>query len=136
MQLAGFTGITVVLGQDGRHVLAILPTLPRHWHQKFHGHLGRDLARRDLAIAHFLRDRFRQKLHQFGAVRHRTSDWSSTLVQATSSANLQNRERTVTLDLYTSHIASLLSSFRSDLRFRLVPQRVGCRAPHRASLVR
>jgi hypothetical protein len=46
-------------GQDGRHALAILQTLPRHWHQNFHGHL-----RRDLAFAHLLLDRFRQKLHQ------------------------------------------------------------------------
>ena len=59
IQLAGFTSIAVVLGQDGRHALAILQTLPRHWHQKFHGHLPRDLA-----FPHLLLVRFRQKLHQ------------------------------------------------------------------------
>ena len=59
IQLAGFAGIAVLLGEDGGHALAVLQTLPRHWHQKSHGHL-----RRDLAFAHLLLDRFRQQLHQ------------------------------------------------------------------------
>jgi hypothetical protein len=58
IQLAGFAAIAVLLGQDGRHALAILQALPRHWHQKFHSHL-----RCDLAFAHLLLDRFRQELH-------------------------------------------------------------------------
>ena len=58
IQLTGFTRTAVMLGEDRRHALAILHALPRHWHQKLHGHLGRDLA-----FAHLLLDRFRQKLH-------------------------------------------------------------------------
>lgn len=48
-----------MLGQDGRHALAILQALPRHRYQKLHGHL-----RRDLALAYLLLDPVRQKLYQ------------------------------------------------------------------------
>ena len=59
IQLAGFTRIAVMLGEDRRHPLAILQALARHRHQKPQGHL-----RRDFALAHLLLDRFRHKLHQ------------------------------------------------------------------------
>ena len=57
--MASFAGIAVLLGEDRRHALAIFKALPRHWHQKLHGHL-----RRDLAFAHLLLDPVRQKLYQ------------------------------------------------------------------------
>jgi hypothetical protein len=59
IQLASFACIAVMLGEDGRHALAVLQPLPRHRHQKLHRHL-----RRDVALAHLLLDRLRQKLHQ------------------------------------------------------------------------
>ena len=55
IQLAGFTRVAVMLGEDCRHALAILQALPRHRHQKLHRHL-----RRDLALAHLLLDGLRQ----------------------------------------------------------------------------
>ena len=59
IQLPGLAAIAVMLGKDRGHALAILQTLPRHRHQKLHCRL-----RRDLALAHLLLDRFRQKFHQ------------------------------------------------------------------------
>jgi hypothetical protein len=59
IQLAGFTRIAVMLGEDRRHLLAILQALARHRHQKLQGHL-----RQDLALAHLLLNGFRQNLHQ------------------------------------------------------------------------
>jgi len=59
IQLAGFACIAVMLGENGRHALAVLQALACHRHQKFHRHL-----RRDLALAHLLLDSLRQKLHQ------------------------------------------------------------------------
>ena len=59
IQLAGFPRIAVVLGEDGRHPLAVLQTLACRRHQKLHRHL-----RQDLALAHLLLNRFRQNLHQ------------------------------------------------------------------------
>ena len=59
IQLAGFARITVMLGEDRGHPLAILQVLARYRHQKLHGHL-----RQDLALAHLLLDSLRQKLHQ------------------------------------------------------------------------
>jgi hypothetical protein len=55
IQLAGFAGIAVMLGQDRRHALAVLQALPRHRHQKLHRHL-----RPDLALPHLLLDGLRQ----------------------------------------------------------------------------
>jgi hypothetical protein len=37
IQLAGFARITVMLGEDRRHPLAILQALACHWHQKLQG---------------------------------------------------------------------------------------------------
>jgi len=65
IQLARFARIAVMPGEDGGHALAVLQALPRHRHQKLH----RDL-RRNLALAHLLLDRFRQKLHQRQSPRH------------------------------------------------------------------
>ena len=65
IQLAGFACITVMLGQDRRHALAVLQALPAHRHQKLHRHL-----RRDLAFAHLLLNRFRQQFHQRQPPRH------------------------------------------------------------------
>lgn len=59
IQLAGFTRIAVVLGEDHRHPLAIFQALAGNWHQELQRHL-----RRDLALAHLPLDRFRQNLHQ------------------------------------------------------------------------
>jgi len=59
IQLAGFTRIAVMLGEDCGHPLAILQALACHRHQKLQRHL-----RQDLALAHLLLDRFRQNLHQ------------------------------------------------------------------------
>jgi hypothetical protein len=55
IQLARLARIAVLLGEDGRHALAILQALPHHRQQKLHRHL-----RRDLAFANLLLDRFRQ----------------------------------------------------------------------------
>jgi hypothetical protein len=49
--------IAVMLGEDCRHSLAVLQTLPRRRRQKLHRHLRADFAR-----AHLLLNRFRQKL--------------------------------------------------------------------------
>jgi len=59
IQLAGCARIAVMLGENGRHPLAIPQALARHRRQKLHRHL-----RRDLALAHLLLDRFRQQFHQ------------------------------------------------------------------------
>jgi len=59
IQLAGFACVAVMLGEEGRHPLAILQALPRRRHQKLHRHL-----RRELAFAYLLLDDLRQKLHQ------------------------------------------------------------------------
>jgi hypothetical protein len=63
--LAGFPRIAVVLGEDRRHLLAILQALARHRHQKLHRRL-----RQNLALAHLLLDRFRQNLCQRQPPRH------------------------------------------------------------------
>jgi hypothetical protein len=59
IQLAGFTGIAVMLGEDCGHPLAILQALACHRHQKLQRHL-----RQDFALAHLLLDRLRQNFHQ------------------------------------------------------------------------
>ena len=59
IQLAAFTRIAVMLGEDRRHPLAILQALARHRYQKLQRHL-----RQDLALAHLLLNGFRQNLHQ------------------------------------------------------------------------
>ena len=65
IQLAGFTRIAVVLGEDRCHPLAILQVLAGHRHQKLQRHL-----RRDLALAHLLLNRFRQNLYQRQSARY------------------------------------------------------------------
>jgi hypothetical protein len=65
IQLAGFTRIAVVLGEDLCHPLAVLQALASHRHQKLQRHL-----RRDLALAYLLLDRFRQNLHQCQSPRY------------------------------------------------------------------
>lgn len=59
IQLAGFTRITVVLGEDRCHPLAIFQALAGNRHQILQRHL-----RGDLALAHLLLNPFRQNLHQ------------------------------------------------------------------------
>jgi hypothetical protein len=59
IQLASFTRIAVMLGEDRRHPLAIFQALARHGHQKLQRHL-----RQDLALPHLLLNGFRQDLHQ------------------------------------------------------------------------
>jgi hypothetical protein len=59
IQLASFACITVMLGENGSHPLAIFQALPYYRHQKLHRYLCRDLA-----LAHLLLDGLRQKLHQ------------------------------------------------------------------------
>jgi len=58
IQLAGFTRIAVVLGEDCCHPLAILQALAGHRHQKLQRHLCRDLA-----LAHLMLDSLRQNFH-------------------------------------------------------------------------
>ena len=65
IQLAGFTRIAVMLGEDCGHPLAILQTLACHRHQKLQRHL-----RQDFALAHLLLDRFRQNFRQRQPPRH------------------------------------------------------------------
>ncbi len=65
IQLAGFTGIAVMLSEDRRHPLAILQTLACHRHQKLQRHL-----RQNLALTHLLLDGFGQNLHQRQAPRY------------------------------------------------------------------
>jgi len=59
IQLAGFTRIAMMLGEDRRHPLAILQTLACHRYQKLQCHL-----RQNLALAHLLLNGFWQNLHQ------------------------------------------------------------------------
>jgi hypothetical protein len=65
IQLARFARIAVMLGEDRRHVLAVLQALPRHRNQELRGHL-----RHNLAFTHLLLDRFRQQFHQRQPPRH------------------------------------------------------------------
>ena len=65
IQLASFAAVAVMLGKDRCHPLAVFQALPRHGHEKFHGHL-----RRDLALAHLLLDGFRQQFYQRQPPRH------------------------------------------------------------------
>jgi hypothetical protein len=67
IQLAGYTRIAMMLGEDGGHPLASLQALARHWHQKLQGHL-----RHDLAFAHLLLDSFRQNFNQRQSARNPT----------------------------------------------------------------
>jgi hypothetical protein len=54
-----------MLGEDRRHAVAVLYALPRRRRQELHRHLRADLAR-----AHLLLNRFRQKLDQRQPPRH------------------------------------------------------------------
>ena len=65
IQLAGFACLAGMFGEDRRHPLAVFQAVARRRDQKSHRHLRRDLAR-----AHLLLDRFRQKLHQGQPPRH------------------------------------------------------------------
>jgi hypothetical protein len=91
VQLAGFPRITVMLGEDRRHPLAILQALARYRHQKLQRHL-----RRDLALAHLLLDGFRQDLHQRQPPRHpahATIEPARQLIEAIAEAPLQLRQQ-------------------------------------------
>jgi hypothetical protein len=57
IQQPSFARVAAMLGEDRRHALAVLETLPRHRRQKLHRHL-----RADLSGPHLLLNRFRQKL--------------------------------------------------------------------------
>lgn len=90
IQLAGFPRSAVMLGEDGRHPLAILQALTRHRHQILHGHL-----RQDLALAHHLLDPLRQNLHQRQPPRypaHAAIEPARQLLQAVAEALLQLRQ--------------------------------------------
>jgi hypothetical protein len=67
IQLTGFPRITVILGEDRGHPLAVVQALARYRHQKLQRRL-----RQNLALAHLLLDRFRQNLHQRQTPRHPT----------------------------------------------------------------
>ena len=87
IQLAGFTRIAVMLGEDGGHPLAILQALACHRHQKLQRHL-----RQDLALAHLLLDRFRQNFHQRQPPRypaHTTIESARQLIEPIAEALLQ-----------------------------------------------
>ena len=91
IQLAGFTRIAVMLGEDRRHPLAVLQALACHRHQKLQRHL-----RRDLALAHLLLDRFRQNLHQRQPPRypaHTAIEPARQLVEPVAEALLQLRQQ-------------------------------------------
>jgi hypothetical protein len=87
IQLAGFTRIAVMLGEDPGHPLAILQALARHRRQEPHGHL-----RQDLALAHLLLDGLRQKFRQRQPPRypaHAAIEPSRQLIQSVAEALLQ-----------------------------------------------
>jgi hypothetical protein len=87
IQLAGFTGIAVVLGEDRGHPLAIFQALSGHRHEKLQRHL-----RRDLALADLLLNRFRQNLHQRKSPRypaHTAVEPARQLVEPVVEAPLQ-----------------------------------------------
>ena len=91
IQLAGFTRIAVVLGEDRGHPLAILQALACHRHQKLQRHLCRDLA-----LAYLLLDRFRQNLHQRQSPRyptHTAVEPARQLVEPVVEAPLQLRQK-------------------------------------------
>ena len=90
MQLAGFTRIAVVLGEDRCDPLAILQALAGHRHQKLQRHL-----RWDPSLAHLLLDRFRQNLHQRQPPRypaHTAVEPARQLVESVVEAPLQLRQ--------------------------------------------
>ena len=67
VQLPGLPRVAVMLGEYRGHPLAVLRTHACHRHQKFHGHM-----RRDLALAHLLLDGLWQKIDQSQPPRHPT----------------------------------------------------------------
>jgi hypothetical protein len=91
MQLAGFTRIAVMLGEDCGHPLAILQALACHRHQKLQRHL-----RQDLALAHLLLDCLRQDLHQRQPPRypaHTAIEPARQFIEAVAEALLQLRQQ-------------------------------------------
>ena len=58
IELARFARVAVMLGEDGRHALAVLQALAGCRHQKLHRHLCRDLT-----LSHLLLDGLRQQFH-------------------------------------------------------------------------
>jgi hypothetical protein len=90
IQLAGFTRIALVLGEDRCHSLAISQALADHRHQELQRHL-----RRDLALAHLPLNRFRQNLHERQASRypaHTAIESTCQLIQPVVEAPLQLRQ--------------------------------------------
>ena len=90
IQLASFTSIAVVLGEDRCHSLAISQALAGHRHQELQRHL-----RRDLALAHLPLNRLRQNLHEGQASRypaHTAVEPARQLVEAVVEAPLQLRQ--------------------------------------------
>ena len=65
VQKACFAHLRAALGENVGHPLAVFQTLTRHWRQKLHGHL-----RRDLPLPHLFLNRLRQNLHQRQPPRH------------------------------------------------------------------
>jgi hypothetical protein len=91
IQLARLTRIAVVLGEDGRHPLAILQALACHRHQKLQCHL-----RQNLALAHLLLNGFRQNFHQRQPPRyptHTAIEPARQLIEAIAEALLQLRQQ-------------------------------------------
>lgn len=90
VQLAGYTRIAVVLGENRCHSLAIFQILAGHRYQELQRHL-----RRDLALAHLPLNRFRQNLHQRQPPRypaHTAVEPARQLVEAVVEASLQLRQ--------------------------------------------
>jgi hypothetical protein len=67
IQLPGLSRVAVMLSEHGGHPLAVVQADARDRHQKFHGHVGGELA-----LAHLLLEGLRQKIHQGQAPRHPT----------------------------------------------------------------
>jgi hypothetical protein len=67
IQLPGLSRVAVMLSEHGGHPLAVVQADARDRHQKFHGHVGGELA-----LAHLLLDGLRQKIDQGQPPRHPT----------------------------------------------------------------
>src|SRR5271166_2533404 len=91
IQLARFPRIAAMLRENRRHPPAILHALAGCRHEELHGHL-----RRDLALAHLLLNRLRQKLHQRQPLRypaHAAVEPARQLLQPVAETLLQLRQQ-------------------------------------------
>jgi hypothetical protein len=91
IQLPGLPRVAAMFGERRGHPLAILKADARHRHEKLHGQV-----RRDLALAHLLLDRFREKFDQRQPPRHPTHAAikpSRQLLETIAEALLQFRQQ-------------------------------------------